>query len=141
LQLRPVQAENRARMQGENLLAICKVLDTKDQYKEKFELRKAHREEDEGELRLAVESRASAHALQDGTAAAFDQQYIAEELVITIEADQMIYFDLLDLPGLDNRSEMPKKMVKHYINKASLPQTFVLIFADHKQGDTQLMHR
>ena len=40
--------------------------------------------------------------VQDGSSEAFDSQYITEELVITIEADQMIYFDLLDLPGLDS---------------------------------------
>jgi hypothetical protein len=104
-------------------------------------MRVQEREEDEHCLRLSVEKRASKAAIQDGTAAAFDSQYIMQELVITIEADQMIYFDLLDLPGLDNSSPMPKKMVCKYINAGTLPRTFVLIFAEHKKGDTQLMHR
>ena len=141
LQLRPVRAENRERMQDEDLLAICTMKDMEDDHEEEFKFRAAHREEDEGVLRHAVESRASEAALQDGTSAAFDRQYITEELVITIEANQMIYFDLLDVPGLDNSSEMPKKMVRSYLNKHTMPRTFVLIFAEHKQGDTQLMHR
>lgn len=141
LQLRPVAAQNRERMQTENLLAICTMFDEEDQYGEQFTLRQAHREEDEGRLRVAVESRASAKVAQDGTAASFDRQYIRKELIVTIEANQMIYFDLLDLPGLDNASQMPKQMVKDYINRDTLPRTFVLIFAQHKQGDTQLMHR
>jgi hypothetical protein len=134
-------AENRARMQADELLAICTMQDLEDHHEEEFLFRAAHREADEDVLRRAVESRASEAALQDGTAAAFDRQYITEELVITIEADQMIYFDLLDVPGLDNSSEMPKQMVRSYINKYSMPRTFVLIFTEHKQGDTQLMHR
>jgi hypothetical protein len=128
-------------MTEEGLLAICKMVDTQDHFEQEFKFRKAHREDDEGVLRRAVEKRASEAAAQDGTSAAFDRQYIEDELVITIEADQMIYFDLLDLPGLDNSSQMPKKMVKHYINKHSLSHTFVLIFAEHRNGDTQLMHR
>jgi hypothetical protein len=141
LQLRPVQATNRVRMQQDKLLAICKMVDTEDSYEQLFDFRKAHREADEDALRIAVEARASKAARQDGTAAAFDDQYLMAELIITIEADQMIYFDLLDLPGLDNASPRPKRMVEHYINKTSLSQTFVLIFAEHKKGDTQLMHR
>ena len=88
-----------------------------------------------------MESRASKAAAQDGTQVAHDSQYIEDELIITIEAAQMIYFDLLDLPGLHNSSQMPKKMVKKYINKEILPRTFVLIFSDHKKGDTQLEQR
>ena len=101
LRLRPVQATNRARMQQEKLLAICKMEDTEDSYEQPFDFRTAHREADEDALRRAVETRASKAAVQDGTAAAFDDQYLMSELIITIEADQMIYFDLLDLPGLD----------------------------------------
>jgi GTPase SAR1 family protein len=141
LQLRPVRAENRMRMHDENLLALCQMEDTVDNFKAEYPLRKAEREEDEDSLRCVVETRASAQAVQDGTAAAFDAQYIMEELVITIEADQMIYFDLVDLPGLDNISTMPEKMANKYINPETLPRTFVLIFAQHKKGDTQLMHR
>jgi hypothetical protein len=141
LKLRPVRAENRKRMQTEKLLAICTMEDPQDHHQQEFTMRVQEREEDEHSLRLSVEKRASKAAIQDGTAAAFDSQYIMEELVITIEADQMIYFDLLDLPGLDNSSPMPKKMVCKYINAGTLPRTFVLIFAEHKKGDTQLMHR
>ena len=141
LQLRPVAAKNRARMQAEDLLAICTMVDTVDRAKEEFTFRTAHREADEDVLRCAVESRASNEAVQDGTQAAHDHQYIEEELVITIEAAQMIYFDLLDLPGLHNSSQKPKKMVRSYINKETLPRTFVLIFSEHKKGDTQLEQR
>lgn len=141
LQLRPLSAEHRERARAENLLAICTMLDTQDNFTREFTFRTAHREEDEDLLRTSVEERASAQVLQDGTAAAFDSQYITEELVITIEADQMIYFDLLDLPGLDNSSRMPHKMVRNYVKKDTLSRTFVLIFSDHKKGDTQLMHR
>ena len=141
LQLRPVLAKHRKVMEDEGLLAICTMEDKEDQCIEVFKFRKLDREADEDKLRRAVEARASEAALQDGTADAYDRQYIEEELVITIEADQMIYFDLLDLPGLDNSSQMPKKMVRHYINQDTLAQTFVLIFAEHREGDTQLMHR
>eukprot|EP01046_Picozoa_sp_COSAG06_P019702 COSAG06_NODE_1414_length_9536_cov_28.536717_5_plen_574_part_00 len=141
LQLRPVLAEHRKVMEDEGLLAICTMEDKEDQYIKEFKFRKLDREADEDKLRRAVEDRASEAAQQDGTAGAYDRQYIEEELVITIEADQMIYFDLLDLPGLDNSSKMPKKMVRHYINQDTLAQTFVLIFAEHREGDTQLMHR
>jgi hypothetical protein len=142
LQLRPVQASNRGRMQAENLLAICTMEDKEDQHEQEFKFRRDHREVDEDVLRCAVEKRASGEA-QGGTAsqAAFDRLYIMDELVITIEADQMIYFDLLDLPGLDNRSRKPIEMVRKEINKDTLARTFVLIFAEHKKGDTQLMHR
>ena len=143
LQLRPVQADNRARMQDENLLAICKMVDEQDQVEEEFKFRREHREEDEGALRGAVESRASRQGAlkKDAKQAAYNLQYIEEELVITIEADQMIYFDMIDLPGLHNWSPMPKKMVKKYINSSSLSRTFVLIFSKHEQGDTQLDQR
>ena len=141
LQLRPVLAEHRNRMHTEKLLAICHMEDKEDSHTQEFTLRVKEREDDEKHLRRAVEQRASEQAVQDGTQEFFDRQYIMEELVITIEADQMIYFDLLDLPGLDNSSTMPKQMVKTYINADTLPRTFVLIFAEHKKGDTQLMHR
>eukprot|EP01044_Picomonas_judraskeda_P000873 COSAG03_NODE_43_length_17034_cov_9.679953_11_plen_300_part_00 len=141
LQLRPVKAENRARLQAEGLATICTIFDAKDQYEEVFNVRVAERRTDETALRRVVEGRAAEQTQQDGTQAAHDRQYINEELVITIEADQMIYFDLLDLPGLHNSSSMPKKMVRHYMNKDTLPHTFVLIFSEHKQGDTQLEQR
>lgn len=141
LQLRPVKAENRARMEAEGLATICTIFDAQDQYEEVFNLRIAERRADETALRRVVEDRASEQAQQDGTQAAHDRQYINEELVITIEAHQMIYFDLIDLPGLHNTSSMPKKMVRHYMNKDTLPHTFVLIFAEHKEGDTRLEQR
>jgi hypothetical protein len=75
------------------------------------------------------------------TQAAHDRQYINEELIITIEADQMIYFDLIDLPGLHNSSHRPEEMANMYITAENLPQTFVLIFAKHEPGDTQLEKR
>jgi hypothetical protein len=142
LQLRPVSAKNRPRLEAEGLLAICEMEDKEDQHVEEFTLRTGHREDDENLLRLAVEVRASdAEAEPDGTQAGHDRSYIEHELVITIEADQMVYFDLLDLPGLHNTSLMPKKMIKSYINKDTLSRTFVLIFSEHKKGDTQLEQR
>ena len=143
LQLRPVKAENRARMQAENLLAFCTMEDTEDGHREEFILRTAHREEDENLLRLAVESRASEQVREEDltTQEAHDRQYIDEELIITIEADQMIYFDLIDLPGLHNTSQRPKGMVEKYIRKDTLPRTFVLLFSEHKKGDTLLDKR
>ena len=58
LQLRPVMAKNRARMQAEELLAICTMVDTEDQSEQEYTFRTAHREEDEDLLRRAVKSRA-----------------------------------------------------------------------------------
>lgn len=143
LQLRPVQAENRARMQAEDLLAFCKMEDTEDGHEQEFTMRSKYREEDEKQLRLAVESRASEQVREEDmtTQEAHDRQYIDEELVITIEADQMIYFDLIDLPGLHNTSQRPKQMVKRYITEDTLPRTFVLLFSEHKKGDTLLDKR
>jgi GTPase SAR1 family protein len=140
LELRPVQARNRERMQREQLLAMGTLVDKADGHKESFELRKSHREEDEGKLRKAVESRASKKVEQANTAKKFDMQYIEEELVIRIEAEGMIYFDLLDLPGIDNLSTKPTKMANTYINEGTLTRTFVLIFSAHKKGDTAMMH-
>ena len=58
LQLRPVMAKNRARMQAEGLLAICTMVDTEDQSEQEYTFRTAHREEDEDLLRRAVQSMA-----------------------------------------------------------------------------------
>jgi hypothetical protein len=141
LQLRPVAAENRERMQNENLLAICTLAaeeGMEDQQPEEFVLRQSEREADESELRHAVEKRASAHVEQDGTAAAFARQYLDTELVVTIQANQMPYFDLIDLPGIENSSTMPATLVKKYLNAKTLARTFVLIFTEHKEGDTQM---
>jgi hypothetical protein len=140
LQLRPVAAENRERMQNENLLAICTLAEEgmEDQQPEEFVLRQSEREADESELRHAVEKRASAHVEQDGTAAAFARQYLDTELVVTIQANQMPYFDLIDLPGIENSSTMPATLVKKYLNAKTLARTFVLIFTEHKEGDTQM---
>ena len=70
------------------------------------------------------------------------RRLMMETATVALPLDlKMIYFDLLDLPGLDNASQLPKQMVKDYINRDTLPRTFVLIFAQHTQGDTQLMHR
>jgi hypothetical protein len=140
LKLRPVQAHNRERMKREHLLAMGTLVDKDDGHEARFELRKAHREEDEGKLRKAVEERASAEVKHTGTSKMFDKQYIMEELVVTIEAEGMIYFDLLDLPGIDNLSTKPEEMANKYINEETLTRTFVLIFSAHKKGDTAMMH-
>jgi hypothetical protein len=142
LQLRPVAAENRERMQNENLLAICTLAaeeGMEDQQPEEFVLRQSEREADESELRHAVEKRASAHVEQDGTAHAFARQYLETALVVTIQANQMPYFDLIDLPGIETSNHMPAKLVQKYLNAKTLERTFVLIFAEHKKGDTQML--
>lgn len=143
LELRPVAAH---RERSEGILAFCTMFDKQyrdgvdEQYSKEFTLRAAHREEDEGALRREVESRAAEKPGGGDSQSDFDRQYIDEELVIRIEADQMIYFDLLDLPGLDNTSRKPHHLVEKYVNAQTLPRTFVLIFSEHKKGDTQLMH-
>jgi hypothetical protein len=140
LQLRPLSAQNRATFDDEKLLSMCTVTDTRDNHEEHFKLRKAHRMQDENELRLAVERRASAQAAGD-TQESYDQKYIEQELVIRIEANQMIFFDLVDLPGLENASPMPLKMLRKYLNRDTLANTFVFLCTPHEAGDTELKRR
>ena len=78
---------------------------------------KQHAIDDEEALRFEVEKRASAappKRTKHMTAAEqHDGQYIMGELVITIEADHMIFFDLVDLPGLENGPTTRAQALSH----------------------------
>jgi hypothetical protein len=135
LQLRPVSSRNRSRVTAEELLAIYTIHDTEDQFTHEFFLRDKFREQDETTVRRAIEDRA-----QGKTGPGMASQYMMEELIITIEAPQMIYLDLLDLPGVENQFPAVKQMVRRYINADTLERTFVLVFEGGK-FDTELNYR
>lgn len=52
----------------------------------------------------------------------------------------MIFFDMIDLPGVDNASSMTRTLVRKYINNRTLERTFVLIFQDAARGDTKMSY-
>eukprot|EP01047_Picozoa_sp_COSAG01_P000853 COSAG01_NODE_17_length_39991_cov_30.596160_12_plen_1221_part_00 len=70
-------------------------------------------------------------------AAIHNSEFLMDELVIRVEADHMIYFDLIDLPGVENGSPVVKDLVRKYFHKDRLDHTFMLLFQDSK-GDTSL---
>lgn len=107
LQLRPLAQTNYARCEREELDAICTLEDYRDGNRAApketlhFEFRKSHRkgkcsEPDEDKLRYAVEARAAktpeVHKADDQRSAVekHNEKYIMDELVITIEAMDMV---------------------------------------------------
>jgi hypothetical protein len=131
LKLRPVSASNRGAVRDQKLHAVCMLHDIADGSTVRIGIRAAHRDEDEMKLRTEVEARASAKGKEN--------IYMMEELEITIEADQMVYFDLIDLPGMENDSHnMTRKLAKKYINPERLENTFVLFFNGYERGGTKM---
>jgi GTP-binding protein EngB required for normal cell division len=62
--------------------------------------------------------------------AAQPPMYLAEELIVKIEAPGMMYFDLVDLPGLEWVHRQTADTIQKYFNQATIMNTFVLVFRD-----------
>jgi hypothetical protein len=52
-----------------------------------------------------------------------------------------IFFDLIDLPGIDNTSPVTHELVEKYVNEQTLDRTFVLMFQAADRGDTRMQYR
>jgi hypothetical protein len=144
LQLRPLSSGNRERFERDQLEAICTVEDREAEGQMQVVAEIDFRESEKGVGRQALKQIVAErnHKEEDVSLRTaeerHDSKYTQEELIITIESDKMIHFDLVDLPGVENDSPMTEKLIKNYINAATYRHTFVLIFQGADRGDTRM---
>jgi|EP01043_Picozoa_sp_COSAG02_P037625 hypothetical protein len=163
LKLRPMSNRNRQQFTDRKLDAIVQLHDTSDGFKKQYDFRTSHRVgadnvkpqdpngdgPDEDLLRYEVQDRASRTPPQRSryeehrhgkmtSAEEHDSTYSMDELIIRYEAPGMIHFDLVDLPGIENGSQMTHQMVEKYLSKETLAHTFMLIFQSTERGDTRM---
>eukprot|EP01049_Picozoa_sp_SAG25_P014921 SAG25_NODE_2826_length_1368_cov_2.365642_1_plen_177_part_10 len=147
LELRPLSDSNRVKFGAKQLSAMCTLSDYRDGHDPKhasrymrepaevlpFEIRTAHARDDELPLRLEIEKRCSFPVRNIyGT----QHQYLKEELVLRVEAENLIHFDLVDLPGVDNQSQMTTWFLQKYVNVQTMSKTVMLLFQSADRGDT-----
>ena len=107
----------------------------------RFELHAGEQgKQDRRDLRQWVERRMSDTIDPELTTAQdrHDSRYLMDELVIQIETERMIHFDLVDLPGVENFAPMTERIIRNYINAQTYEHTFVLVFQNAASDDTRM---
>ncbi len=151
LKLRSLSPKNReafdaAKARGEPLDAICTLEDFRNgdtetpHFKKSFEIHALEQGgQDRRDLREEVEKRMSESSNPDAPTAKqrHDSRYLMDELVIQIETERMIHFDLVDLPGVENDSPT-EDIIRNYINERTYEHTYVLVFQSASAGDTRM---
>ena len=140
LRLRPLSSGNRERFMQDQLEAICSVEDRETSEQINIDFKTSDNGVGRQRLKEIVGERIgrAEYSSLSTPQEWHDSKYMEEELIITVESDEMIHFDLIDLPGIENDSPYTTKLIKKCINKATYRHTFVMMFRGADRGDTKM---